>query len=122
MTLTPEEESILRKQIEVHKLEQQLQNIIPTQSTLTPAKDAEISDLKQQIKAEEIHITRTEYIKKVQPMKDNYRVLIAQNKQIEIDNKTAIDTARSTDESARQEILDQINTTKNELNTLLGGI
>jgi hypothetical protein len=55
-------------------------------------------------------------------MKDNYRMLIAQNKQIEIDNKAAIDTARNVDELVRQTILDSINATKNELNTLLNGI
>lgn len=120
MTLTMEEENILKKQIEIHKLEQQLQNIIPTQTTLTPTKDVEISTLKQQIKAEEVHTTRIEYVKKVQPMKDNYRVLIAQNKQIEVDNKAAIDAARNIDESARNEIIDSINTAKNELNTLFG--
>lgn len=119
MTLTLNEENILRKQIEVHKLEQQLQNFVQTEPELIPAKDAEISTLKQQIKAEEVHTTRAEYIKKVQPMKDNYRALIAQNKQIEINNKAAIDTARSTDESARQVILDNINVVKNELNILL---
>ena len=122
MTLTPEEENILKKQIEVQKLEQQLQNFIPTESELVPTKDAEISTLKQQIKDEEVHITRAEYVKKVQPMKDNYRALIAENKQIEIDNKTAIDTARSVDESARQSIIDSIDAAKNELNILLGGV
>jgi hypothetical protein len=122
MTLTLEEEQIFRKQIEVQKLEQQLQNLVLTKPVLTPTKDAEISTLKQQIKAEEVHTARTEYIKKVQPMKDNCRVLIAQNKQIEVDNKAAIDIARSTDDLARQEILDSINTAKNELNTLLSGI
>lgn len=122
MTLTLNEEQILKKQIEVHKLEQQLQNVVPTQPALTPTKDAEISTLKQQIKAEEIHTTRAEYVKKVQPMKDNYRALVAQNKQIEIDNKIAINTARSTDVSARQEILDNINAAKNELNVLFGGV
>lgn len=122
MAFKLDEENILRKQIEVQKLEQQLQNIVPTQPVLIPTKDAEISTLKQQIKAEEVHTTRAEYVKKVQPMKDNYRALVSENKQIEIDNKTAIDTARSTDSSARQEILDQINTVKNELNILLGGV
>lgn len=122
MTLTPEEESILKKQIEVQKLEQQFQNIIQTEPELSPTKDAEILTLKQQIKDEEVHTTRTEYIEKVQPMKDNYRALITENKQIEIDNKAAIDTARSTDQTARQEILNQINTAKNELNILLGGV
>lgn len=122
MTLTLEEENIFRKQIEVQKLEQQLQNTVSTQPVLTPTNDAEISTLKQQIKAEEIHTTRVEYVKKVQPMKDNYRALIAQNKQIEIDNRSTIDAARSTDESARQIILNDINVVKNELNILLGGV
>lgn len=122
MTLTPKEENILKKQIEVQKLEQQLQNIIPTQTTLTPTKDVDISTLKQQIEAEEVHTTRAEYVKKVQPMKDNYRALIVQNQQIEIDNKAAIDTAQSTDESARQGILDSIDVVLNELNVLLGGV
>lgn len=122
MTLTFEEENILRKQIEILKLEKQLQNIIPSNPALILTKDAEISILKQQIKAEEVHTTRTDYVKKVQPMKDNYRALIAQNKQIEIDNKTSIDTARSIDESVRQGIIDSIDTAKNELNTLLGGV
>lgn len=121
MTLTLKVEQILKKQIEVQKLEQQLQNFVPTQSVLVSTKDVEISTLKQQIKAEEVHTTRTEYVKKVQPMKDNYRALIAQNKQIEIDNKAAIDTARSTDESARQGILDSIDVIRNELTVLLGG-
>lgn len=122
MTLTIEEENILRKQIEVQKLEQQLQSITPTEIELVPTKDAEISILKQQIKAEEVHTTRTEYVKKVQPMKDNYRALIAQNKQIEVDNKAAIDAARSMDESVKLGIIDNINAAKNELNTLLGGV
>lgn len=122
MTLTLREENIFRKQIEVQKFEQQLQNLIPTKPELVITKDTEISTLKQQIKAEEVHTTRTEYVKKVQPMKDNYRALVAQNKQIEIDNKAAIDIARSTDESVRQKIFDSINTTKNELNILLGGV
>lgn len=122
MTLTPEEENIFRKQIEVQKLEQQLQNLVPAEPELLLTKNAEISTLKQQIKAEEIHTTRTDYITKVQPMKDNYRALIAENKQIEIDNKAAIDAARSTDKSARQEILDSIDAFKDELNILLGGI
>lgn len=121
MTLTLNEENIFRKQIEVQKSEQQLQNFVPTQPVLIPTKDVEISTLKQHIKAEEVHTTRAEYVKKVQPMKDNYRVLVAQNKQIEINNKAAIDTARSTDESARQGILDSIDVIKNELNILLGG-
>ena len=121
MTFTTKEENILRKQIEIQKLEQQLQNIVPTQPVLTLTQDVEILSLKQQIKAEEAHITRTEYVKKVQPMKDNYRTLIAQNQQIKIDNKAAIDTARNIDESVRNEIIDSINTAKNELNTLLGG-
>lgn len=119
MTLTLDEESIFRKQIEVQKFEQQLQNVVPTQPALIPTKNAEISNIKQQIKDEEVHTTRTEYVKKVQPMKDNYRALIAQNKQIEIDNKAAIDTARSTDDSARQGILDSINVVRNELTVLL---
>jgi hypothetical protein len=122
MTLTLKEEDILKKQIEVQKLEQQLVNIIPSSPILTPTKDAEISTLKQQIKAEEIHTTRAEYVKKVQPMKDNCRVLIAQNKQIKIDNKVAIDTARSTDELVKQIILNDINVIKNELNILLNEI
>ena len=122
MTLTLEEEQILRKQIEVQKLEQQLQNITPAEPELLPTKDAEISTLKQQIKAEEVHDTRTEYVKKVQPMKDNYRALIAENKQIEIDNKAAIDTARGVDESVRQGILDSIDVVRNELTVLLGGV
>ena len=122
MTLTLEEEQILKKQIEVQKLEQQLQNLIPTKPELVSTMDAEISTLKQQIKAEEVHTTRVEYVKKVQPMKDDYRALVAENKQIEIDNKTTIDMARSVDESVRQGILDSINTAKNELNILLGGV
>jgi hypothetical protein len=122
MTLTLTEESIFRKQIEIQKFEQQLQNFIKTAPELTSTKDTEISTLKQQIKAEEVHTTRTDYIKKVQPMKDNYRALITQNKQIEIDNKAAIDAARKMDESTRQEIIDSINAAKNELNTLLGGV
>lgn len=122
MTLTLNEENIFRKQIEVQKLEQQLQNLILTKPELVSTKDAEILTLKQQIKAEEIHTTRTEYVKKVQPMKDNYRALIAQNKQIEIDNKAAINIARSTDELARQPIIDNINVAKNELNILLGEV
>lgn len=122
MTLTLEEENILRKQIEVQKLEQQLQNIAPTQPVLTSTKNAEISTLKQQIKAEEVHTTRAEYVKKVQPMKDNYRALIVQNQQIEIDNKAVIDAARSIDESARQGILDSINVVRNELTVLLDGV
>lgn len=119
MTLTLEEEQIFRKQIEIQKLEYQLQNVIPTQPALILTKDAEISTLKQQIKAEEVHITRIKYIQKVQPMKNNYRVLIAQNKQIEIDNKEAINAARSTDELVKQEIINNINVIKNELNILL---
>ena len=122
MTLTLKEEQIVKKQIEVHKLERQLQNVVPTQPILIPTKDAEISTLKQQIKAEEVHTTRTEYVKKVQPMKENYRALIAENKQIEINNKAVIDTARSTDESVRQEILDSIDVVRNELGVLLGGV
>lgn len=122
MTLTLKEEDIFRKQIEIQKLEHQLQNAIPTQPILSPTKDAEISTLKQQIKAEEVHTTRTEYVKKVQPMKDNYRGLIAQNEQIEIGNKEAIDIARSADESVRKPILDQINAAKNEFDILLGGV
>lgn len=122
MTLTIEEEQIFRKQIELMKFEQQLINIMPTQPVLALSKDAEISTLQQQIKAEEVHTTRAEYVKKVQPMKDNYRALIAQNKQIEIDNKAAIDTARSTDESVRQGILDSIDVVRNELTVLLGGV
>ena len=119
MTLIFNEEQILKKQIKIYKLERQLQNIISTQPVLIPTKDIEISTLRQQIKAEESHITRTEYIKKVQPMKDNYMVLIIQNKQIEIDNKAIIDIARNMDESVRQEIIDSINIIKNELNVLL---
>jgi hypothetical protein len=122
MTLTLKEEDILKKQIEVQKLEQQLVNIIPLSPILTPTKDAEISTLKQQIKAEEIHTTRAEYVKKVQPMKDDYRALIAQNKQIEINNKIAINIAQSTDESGRQKILDDINIVKSELNISLNEI
>lgn len=122
MTLTMEEENILKKQIEVQKLEQQLQNVIPTQLKLIPTKNTEISTLEQQIKAEEVHNTRIEYVKKVQPMKDNYRALIAQNKQIEIDNNAAINAARNADESVKQGIIDKINADKNELNILLGGI
>ena len=122
MAFTSEEEQILRKQIEVQKLGQQLQNFVQTEPELTVTKDTEISTLKQQIKDEEVHTTRTEYVKKVQPMKNNYGALIAQNKQIEMDNKTTIDAARSADETARQEILDQINTAKNELNVLLGRV
>ena len=122
MTLTLNEEQILRKQIEVQKLEQQLQNIIPTEPVLLPTKDAELSTLKQQIKAEEVHTTRAEYVKKVQPMKDNYIALIAQNKQIRIDNKAAIDIARSEDELVRQEIINNINAVKSELNILLNEI
>jgi hypothetical protein len=118
MTLTFNEENILRTQIEIQKLEQQLQNVIPAQPTLILTKNAEISTLKQQIKAEEVHNTRTEYVKKVQPMKNNYHKLIAQNKQIEIYNKTSIDAAKSTDESTRQGIISAINVAKNELNTL----
>lgn len=119
MTLTLNEENILKKQIEVQKLEQQLQNVILTQPILIPVKNAEISTLKQQIKAEEVHTIRTEYVKKVQPMKNDYRTLTTQNKQIEIDNKTAIDIARSEEELTRQEIIDNINLIKNELNILL---
>lgn len=119
MTLTLDEEQIFRKQIEIQKLEHQLQNIIPTQPILMLTKDVEISILKQQIRAEEVHITRTEYIQKVQPMKDNYRALIVQNKQININNKTAINTARNTDELVKQEIINNINMIKNELNILL---
>lgn len=122
MTLTLGEEQIFKKQIVIQKLKQQLQNLIPTKPKLMITNDVEIATLKQQIKAEEVHTTRAEYVKKVQPMKDNYRALVAQNKQIEIDNKVAVDIARSTDESARQGILDQINMAKNELNTLLGGV
>ena len=122
MTLTLNEENIFRKQIEIQKLEQQLQNFIPIEPELIPTKDAEISTLKQQIKAEEVHITRAEYVKKVQPIKDNYRTLITQNKQIEIDNNAAIDAARSTDELVRQEIINNINVVKNELNVLFNEI
>jgi hypothetical protein len=122
MTLTIEEETILRKQIEIKKREHQLQNVVLTQPALIPTKDVEISTLKQQIKAEEVHTTRVEYVKKVQPMKDNYRALIVQNKQIKIDNKAEIDAARSTDELVKQGILNNINVAKNELNTLLGEI
>ena len=122
MTLTPGEENILKKQIEVQKLEQQLTNIIPSNPILTPTKDVEVSTLKQQIKAEEIHITRIEYVKKVQPMKDNYIALLAQNKQIEINNNAAINAACSTNESAKQVILDDINMVKSELNILLNEI
>lgn len=119
MTLTIEEEQIFRKQIELMKFEQQLANIVLIQPVLTSSKDAEISILQQQIKAEEIHTKRSDYIKKVQPMKDNYRVLIIQNKQIEIDNKAIIDIARNMDESVKQEIFDSINIIRNELNMLL---
>lgn len=122
MALTLNEENIFKKQIEVQKLEQQLQNLILTKPVLTSTKDVEISILKQQIKAEEIHIKRTEYVKKVQPMKDNYRILIAQNKQIEIDNKIAIDIAQNVDKLAKQVILDNINVVKNELDILLGKV
>lgn len=122
MTLTLEEEQIFKKQIEVQKFERQLQNFISIEPELILTKDVEISTLEQQIKAEEVHTTRAVYVKKVQPMKDNHRALIAQNRQIEIDNKAAIDTARSIDESVRLGIIDSINAAKNELNILLGEV
>ena len=122
MTLTIEEEQIFRKQIELMKHGQELANMVPTQPVLALSKDTEISTLLQQIKAEEIHTKRSDYITKVQPMKDNLKELIAQNEQIEVDNKATLDITHNADESIRQGILDSISAAKNEMNVLLGGI
>jgi Fe2+ transport system protein B len=119
MTFTLNEEDILKKQIEIHKLEQHLQNLISTQPVLIPTKDVEITTLKHQIVDEEKHTTRIEYIKKVQPMKDSLKELIAQNEIMKSDNKDAIEIARINDELARQPIIDSINAAKNEMNILL---
>ena len=72
---------------------------MPIQSTL----DAEIETLKQAIAAECKHISRQEYIEKVQPMKDELVVLIEQNKVIKAANNIIINSPTSEELAAQVE-------------------
>ena len=59
---------------------------------LQPTLDTEIETLRAAIDAEIKHTARSEYISKVQPMKDELVALIGQNEIIKIANKVIEDT------------------------------
>ena len=59
-------------------------------ATLTPTLDNEIATLMQTITDEANHTSRADYIAKVQPMKEQLQVLMADNKAIKAANELAI--------------------------------
>ena len=79
---------------------------------LQPTLDTEIEILKQAIAAECEHISRSEYIKIVQPLKDELADKIELNKIIKADNKAFIEsippTPEELDKKRNADIADEI--------------
>lgn len=120
MTLTASEVELITRYIgKLKKLQNDLSSIVYIPPVLTPTKESEIVSLITQIKANEIHIDRGSYVAIVQPLKDQLRVLVQQNKQTIADNNLLTQQSRNGYNSSVAVVQDKINSLNDTMKSYL---
>ncbi len=111
MTLSLSEAEVVARNLgKFKRLQQQLEDTMLVTPALAPTKEAEIAAIVAEIKANEHHIRRTDYIAAVQPLKDQLRDLIAKNDDIIASNNVLTKTAQDDYKTAQASIDAQIDT------------
>ncbi len=115
-------DQIVSLETEVKKLEEQLVAIVYIAPALTPVLDADIEELKAEIKANEVHADRASYVGIVQPLKDRLKIKMADNETIKAQNKIAMEAAQADYINARAQVESSLAAAKESLSNFLASV